>query len=752
MPVIAMGIMLFFACTGTSGEDGCVYDIGAGDSIAGVRLDDWHVVGPFTTRQDSLMWRDFMADPQHSTLAANPDTTVRLWHNGPYHSKYGSPDLREVFGIGINDTTRTLDTLVTYLACTLRAEGERNVFLRVTREMDCTAFLNGDTLRQIEVETMEAYPLHLKAGDNTLFVKAKGRRRKYFYDASLYDSTAFARLYAEQHTGNIVEPIIAGDSVTLTEAHANMVCGPVRLLLHDVRGRKVAELALLKDSLRYRAEGLERGHAYICSMVMAGDTVRQPVMTWSMEEAEARFKALCDSLSDGHPRAGEIDQLMYRVWKLGMVTGNMRADKWFPFKLPWVIYQLEHTFAHLDGTYGNDAGEYNMRFITYRSRLDGCPQRYILVTPNHVDRNRKYPLVVVVRPDGDKRHHLFACQQIARQYVVNDMQAVANKYGFFCLIPEARLLQDEELTPFAEAEMKLALADVQEHYNIDGDRIFVLANCSGAGRALRLAGLNPQMFAGMALYAPSWRTGGAGGAEAVGAPTEMVENLSGMPVMIYGDPVDAHSPLSSYLPLVEAMEAAGVKLSLTLRRNTAHGAYGYHRFVVGRDALEFFSGISGRRKAAGARSYRMPPRNKAVADFYGRPFIYVYNAADTSAAYRKLLDDIREEYEVYLYARLPLDTAKDVRMPLLPDTRVTQRMLEEYNVFLVGEDFGCPCVKAFAREVVKGKPRMKPGEVTLTACGNPYNKDGMALLYTSAAGSHFKHMVTYPWKGGLQKH
>lgn len=102
-----------------------------------VRLADWHVTGPFTLAQDSLWWRDYMADPLRSTLEANPDTVVRLWHNGPYHPKYGSPDLCEVFGIGVGDTTRTLDTLVTYLSCTLRADAERNVFMCVAQEMDC---------------------------------------------------------------------------------------------------------------------------------------------------------------------------------------------------------------------------------------------------------------------------------------------------------------------------------------------------------------------------------------------------------------------------------------------------------------------------------------------------------------------------------------------------------------------------------------------------------------------------------------
>lgn len=748
--VIPVWLCVLGACTASTDESAYTYDIAPGSNMAEIKLDGWYVTGPFTRVQDSLQWRDFMDAPQHSTLEANPDTTVRLWHNGSYTPKYGNPDLKEVFAISVNDTTRALDTLVTYLSCILRSETERDVYLNVKKEMACTAFINGDTIHRLPIKTMEVYPLHLKAGENMLFVKAKGQKRRYFYDATILDSTAFARLYAEQHTGNIINPIINNDTITLTEGHADITDGAVRLFFHDVYGRKSAELTLQKDTLKYCVHGLSRNHAYICSMVMAGDTVRQPVMTGSVEEVEAHFWAMRDSLPDSHPRAEEIDQLMYRVWKLSTVTGKMREDKWFPFKLPWVFYQLEHTFAHLDGTYGNDEGEYNLQFLTYRSQLDGCPQRYILVTPNHVDRNRKYPLVLVVRPNGDKRHHLFACQQIANQNVVNDLQTMAERYGVFCIMPEARMMKDEDLTPFTEAEMKLAVADVQEHYNIDPDRIYLVANCSGAYRALRLAEQNPGIFAAMALYAPTYVRSEQDNTYTEFAPEVMVENLRGMPILVFGDPTDVHSPLKGYMPLVEEMKDKGVKVRLTLRRNTAHGAYGYHRIVLGREALEFFEGI--RRRPINAGSYIMPPRDTTVADFYGRPFIYVYNAADTSAVYRKLVDDIRDEYENYLYARLPFDSLKkDVRMPLIPDTRVTRGMLEDRNVFLIGERFECQNVNDFAHEVAKGKPSVKPGEVMLTACDNPYNKDGMALLYTSGKGPHFGHLINYPWIQGFNR-
>lgn len=725
-----------------------VYAVGV-DGSTSLYIEDWNVLGPLTPERDSLMSRALISNPQGVGLTAESDARRGMWHDGPYHPQYGQLDLREVFGIGAKDTTKVLDSLVTYLSCTIRAERDMDMFLHVNTQMACRQYVNGDSLVRMDFKEPDLYPVHLRAGDNTLVVRTQGAGEGYWYEATLCDSASAAALYAELHTGNIVRPVIVGDSIVLTEAHWGITDVPVRLLFHDVNGNRVAETLLRKGVMNYRVDGLQDSRAYICDMVLAGDTVRQPVMTYALEEVEERFRAMRDSLPEGHPRADEIDQMIYRVWKLNSITGKMREDPWFPFKFPWVAYQLEHVFAHLDGTYGNDDDEYNFKFITYRSRLDGCLQRYVLVTPNHVDRDRRYPLVVVVRPDNANRYHLFFCPQIAHQWVVNHLQAVAEKYGIFIMMPEARMLLNEDLMPFADAEMRLAMADVQEHYNIDPDRIFLHANCSGGYRALRLATYNPDLFAGVALYAPVYRRNDVENVYMACSPETMLKNLRNVPLLIYGDPVDTHSPFSGYADLVRDCREYGVPYQLTMRRNTGAVYNGYHRLVVGHDACKFFMDKRKQRGVTGR--YSFPPRDTTVADFYSKPFMYVYNAADTSAVYRKLVRDIREEYEGYLYSRLPLDRDTTCRMPLIPDTRVTRRMLTESNVLLVGEDFRCRTVKDFAGEVVSRKPKVGVGDVILTAMDNPYNKDGMALLYTSGSGSHFRHSVTYPWKHGFRR-
>ena len=723
----------------------------AGDSeITEICLEDWNVAGPFTMQNDSVVMRDFAASHSFSLPVEKPDTAIKLWHKGPYHPRYGQLDLREVFGIGVTDTTRILERTVTYLSCTIKADRAKDLFLYVNTSMRCKEYVNGDSLTPVNVKEMKIYPVHLKAGDNTLLVRAQGARKKYWYEATLYDSTSMAGLYAEEHTGNIVNPVISNDSIVLTDDHQAVTNNDIKLFFSDVYGNKTSETVLRKGIVKYCVPGLKADRAYICSMVIGGDTVRQPVMTYAIEDVEARFTAMRDSLSTGHPRADEIDQLLYRVWKLGTVTGKMREDRWYPFKMPWLAYQLEHVFAHIDGTYGNDANEYNFKYLTYRSELDGCPQRYIFVTPNNVDRGRKYPLVVVMRPCSEKRYHLFFSPQISHQFVVNDMQAVADRYDCFVIMPEARMMLNEDLTPFAEAEMRLAIADAREHYNIDPDRIYLHANCSGGYRALRMATQNPDLFAAIALYAPVYRRNDEDNVYKACAPETMLGNLRATPLLIYGDPADTHSPFSVYADLVEDCDKYHIPYRLTLRRNSGQGYHGYHRLIVGRDACDFFKDKTKAHRTHA--KYRFPVNDTTVADFYSRPFIYVYNAADTSAVYRQLVADVRKEYESYLYSILPIDRdTVTCRMPLVPDTRVTRRMLAEKNVLLIGENFGCHNVRAFAKEVINAKPHVKEDEVVLTATRNPYNSDGMALLYTSGRGPHFKHIINYPWRHGFRR-
>lgn len=708
----------------------------------------WNVTGTFTEQEDSALSRTSIYLPDTLSLLKSFSSNKKLWHNGYYMPKYGQLDLKEVFNINVADTTKVLNSLVTYLSCKIQVEKSRKMFLLVNTKMEHTEYLNGDSLTDKGFKELYIIPVNLKSGENDLVVRVTGGKGDYWYEATLYDSVSIAKMYAEEHTGNIIYPIIKNDTISITESHWNITNSPIKLFFQDVNGNNVAETVLKKGANSYYIPGFNANCTYLCNMVIEGYTVRQPVMKGNFEEIEVYFKSLSDSLPDAHPRKDEIKQLLYRLWKLNTITGKMREEPWYPFKFPWVTYQLEHIFAHLNGTYGNDDNENNFKFITYRSELDGCLQRYLLVTPNSIDKNKKYPLVVVMRPCCEKRYHLYFSPQIAHQFVVNDMQAVANKYNMFIIMPEARMMLNEDMIPFAEAEMKLALADVQEHYNIDENRIYLHANCSGGYRALKFATLNPNLFAAIALYAPVYKRNDKDNVDIACAPETLIKNLRNVPILIFGDPADTHSPTSMYADLVKDCEKHNIPYKLTMKRNTGLGFHGYHRLIVGRDACEFL--LDKHKETRKHIRYSFPPKDTTVTDFYSKPFVYVYNARDTSVVYKELVDNIREEYEVYLYSVLPLDKDNGLlRMPMVPDTRVTHKMLSEKNIFLVGEDFTNPSVGDLVKRIRSKKECKKKDDITLSLHNNPDNKDHLILLYTSRKGSRFKHLINYPWKSGF---
>lgn len=737
--VAFIAIFVYCSCEKDIQQELHVYNLQSPNGQVELDINDWFVVGALPINQDSLLTDGFTRLPQIALQNIIPDTISPYSYIGTYHPRYGQLDLKEVFDIGIEDTTRILDSLITYLSCTIRTEKDLNLFLYVRTEMRCKEYINGDSLVMMPFNNMEIYPIHLNKGDNILTVRTKGRRRRYWYEATLCDSISMYKKYSKHHTGDIIYPIIKNDSVRLTERHWNLTNKKIVLHFHDVNGKEFTEIPLEKKVLDYHISGMEENHAYICSMILGNDTVRQPVFTGTADFAAKKYGLLRDSITDTHPRAAEIDQLLYRLGKLLSVTGVMRSDRWYNFKLPWVIYQLEHTFAHLAGTYGNDDNEYNFKFITYRSRLDDGLQRYVLVTPNTIDRDKKYPLVVVVRPSNEKRYHLFFCPQIAHQYVVNDMQAIANEFDYFIIMPEARMLLGEDLTPFAEAEMKLAVEDVQEHYNIDADRIFLHANCSGGYRALRMAEHNPDMFAGIALYAPIYRRAGDGEVYEDDAPETRLENLRKTPIFIFGDPVDMHSPIGMYADLVMDCKDKNIPYELILRRNSGQGYQGYHRYVVGRDACEFFKDKKKHHRKVGG--YKHLSNDSTIADFYSKPFIYVYNAEDTSLVYREFVDSIRNEYEQYLYSKLPL----------YPDMQVTPKMLREKNVFLIGDKFGCYNINRFVEDIQRESSCAKANTVTLSVYDKPHHWDGKVLIYTADKHKNLKHIINYPWKRSFRK-
>ncbi|MBQ7156409.1 MAG: hypothetical protein IJR86_01260, partial [Bacteroidaceae bacterium] len=294
------------------------------------------------------------------------------------------------------------------------------------------------------------------------------------------------------------------------------------------------------------------------------------------------------------------------------------------------------------------------------------------------------------------------------------------------MMPEARMYLDEELIPFAESELLLAMDDVKRHYNIDEDRIYLHANCSGGYRALQMAAKHPDLFAAVGLYAPLYERGMSNLWSEANAPRSLIGNLKGMPMMIYGDPVDPHSPCGFYKGLVADCDRHDIPLTFELKRNAG---LSYNIVVLGKEACAFFrdKSLNGRKPV----EVKIPNAEKVMADFYAKPFMYVYSAADTTRAYHAMVDSIRSEYENYLFSALPL----------VPDTIVTKKMLAEKNVCFIGDKFSNVILDDYM-EYIRGHQISKRDLIAVYQ--HPRNKNGFIMEYNTNLPIRFRHL--YPWR------
>ena len=117
-------------------------------------------------------------------------------------------------------------------------------------------------------------------------------------------------------------------------------------------------------------------------------------------------------------RTTETDQLLHR-FRFLLSHPSRTDDWWWQFKIGQLVYEIDRLSCHENDTDGQPDLDPNIRFVTYRSELDGGIQRYLLATPNPpLAGSSPLPLVVVIRPDIEIHHHFLTCPQIARQWAV----------------------------------------------------------------------------------------------------------------------------------------------------------------------------------------------------------------------------------------------------------------------------------------------------------------------------------------------
>lgn len=549
-------------------------------------ITDWDVYGPVSENDGSVLFSPVVAC-EEGKVVVSPSDTIPMFHDGFHKSKYGQLDLHEVYGISPEDTTCALRGKVTYLCCHLFSDRERDAFVDVNSTMDYSLYMNGDTLRRLDIQGPNLYSIHLRRGANAYLVQARATGNEYIFESRVCDSVSALKVYASCQSGNIMYPFIdkARRLAVITNAHQRVVQSPVKLSLKDVYGKEKTRFVLKKDSFEYAMPQLKDETSYMCVMSIGDVEVRQPVLYGDPDSALVRFSALRRDIGDAHPQSVQIDGLLYRLRFLLEHPSRYDGDWWWQFKIPTVTYQLECAFARVRGQKPAPAVENNVQVVSYKSGIDGSVQHYMLARPNSVTATDSLPLVVIVRPFIENPHPFLSCPQLARQWAINQMQWFANKYHCLIVMPEMRMGMRDDVTPKAEAELADVVERLSRLYPVDMKRLYLHANCSGGYRALRIAVDNPDKFAAVALYAPVYHCPYGDEASKERAPEKSIAKLKRVPILVVGDPVDGHSPVSMYKDLVTDARGNCLDLKLLLKRNS--GRY-YNVCLVGEDAFDFF--------------------------------------------------------------------------------------------------------------------------------------------------------------------
>jgi pimeloyl-ACP methyl ester carboxylesterase len=140
-----------------------------------------------------------------------------------------------------------------------------------------------------------------------------------------------------------------------------------------------------------------------------------------------------------------------------------------------------------------DVGDLDLKkTLHHRIGEDGDNEAtdYAVRVPPEYHPIRKYPAVVVLHsgkgPDS----------------AINEWSAEAERRGYILIAPEYMAkgeLPEYHYTPSELAAAQLALRDARKRYSIDGDRIFVAGQLTGANMAWDLALSHPDLFAGVVV-------------------------------------------------------------------------------------------------------------------------------------------------------------------------------------------------------------------------------------------------------------
>lgn len=193
---------------------------------------------------------------------------------------------------------------------------------------------------------------------------------------------------------------------------------------------------------------------------------------------------------------------------------------------------------------------------TFQDDAQARPLKYLLEFPRryHTDSHLRFPLIVYLHGAGESGSNLNWLRRYGPpKYVQQHPDA-----PFVLLAPQAPRANG---WPTYLASVRAILADVQAHYRIDPNRIYLTGNSMGGNGTWQLARQLPNTFAAVAPVASFYD----------GNSRELCQIKHSAIWVIHGTE-DAGLPVTDVLATVDVLRSCGLSPSLTLLDATDHVA------------------------------------------------------------------------------------------------------------------------------------------------------------------------------------
>lgn len=595
-------IILLTSCNYKNKE--AVYFVNDQNVSKGIELKEWNVVGPIknidSVSSDFLdidhlqvsrcIEADFVKAPYQYKIKVRSKFLGKRAFVQDYYSAPNS--ILEFCEIDVNkkDSVNGLKGSAIYFYCKINCEKDVKVFLMSKSTSVLRIWMNGALIKSYKKHNWgvdsDLLGLDLKKGINILVLKTTNLLKGVYFEGVLGGRDMMRKSYHTKNSYTLLSKLITRDTLKLSSNHCKDLGTSIVYHIKNVNAEDVlSEKLTQKSASIISISSLNLYQNYICYFTVKDYLYSQPFFIGDPDSTYSYYYKMRNNFNDIESLQ-QIDTYLYRIkYLLGHETRTI--EWWWRHKLAGLFYELENYCNNLEKKRNININTYGIQLKSYSSPLDNSPQNYLLVSPDNISDKDTLPLVVVLRPEMENIHHFLSSPQLARHWSLIKAKYLANKFKYIIMMPAGRLYEREEFIPMAEKEILSAIDDVQKHFNINKNKIYLHGNCSAGYRCLQFACRNPDIFAAIGLYAPVYHPRNKNEWVNNNSPENLLLNLSNIPIILHYDPLDTHSPYSFFKDFI--IDSKKMNIPLTISSKPLSG-FNYNTFLVGEEAFSFFKG------------------------------------------------------------------------------------------------------------------------------------------------------------------